>query len=137
MEKIQQAFIAALLAGFAAWQDRIAWENKSFKAPEGQPWFRFFFMPVEERIRTLGQAGYDEANGLVQIDVNYPVNTGEGKARKTIEELRACFRPGVIAYEGQSVTILSRSRAHGREQDGFYCIPFTIRWRAQLTRNQP
>lgn len=135
MEKIQQALIQLLLSAFASWQPlRIAWENKAFTAPKGEPWMAVHFMPADERIKTLGEDGFDEANGLFQVTLNYPLGVGEGSARATIEMLRSCFKPQVVIFEEQGVSILSRSRSNGREVDGFYAIPFTVRWRSQLTR---
>lgn len=133
MEKIQQALIAAFMAAFPTFDK--AWENVAFKPTPTKPWLAFHFMPVDERIATLGPEGYDVANGLVQIDVNYPIGAGESDSRKTINLLRACFKPQILVFDLQEVIILSRSRAGGRQTDGFYRIPFTVRWRAHLTRN--
>lgn len=137
LEKVQQALIFEYAAAFPLWvsQGRIAWENIKFAPPSALPWMAFFFMPVGETIGTLGgDAGYDKAEGLVQIDLNYPTGAGEGNTRTTINELRACFRPRKISYDGQEVTILSRSRAGGMQSSGFYKIPFNVRWRAAITR---
>lgn len=136
LEKCHQALIAKLLAGMPTWAQRIAWPNVAFNPKETglNGWLQWDFMGADERVQTLGVGGYDEANGLVQITVAYPAGGGEQLSRKTINELRACFTPGNIGHDGQSVTILSRSAGGGGMRDGFYKIPFTIRWRAQLPR---
>lgn len=137
MEKIQQALIHWFVTAFASWvPSQVAWENRSFTPPRGKPWMAFFFMPVDERVVTLGPTGYDQADGLLQIDVNYPLGVGEGESRQTINDLRACFTPGTIEFQDHGVTVLSRSRSHGREKNGYYCIPFTVRWKSELTRNE-
>ncbi len=136
MEKVQQALIAQLLASFPTWiEAQIAWENTAFTPPIAKPWLAFHFMPVEEKVATLGPGGNDEANGLVQIDVNYPLGGGESDSRETINTLRTCFKPQLLGYEGQPVTILSRNRSGGLTSNGFYKIPFTVRWRSLLTRS--
>jgi hypothetical protein len=135
LELIQRTLIRAFKDSFGNWiATRVAWENKAFTPPQAQPWMSFFFIPVDERILTLGAEGYDQIDGLVQIDLNQPSGTGEGATRKTINELRTCFKPRVLLYSGQSVTILSRTRGGGRITDGFFRIPFTVRWRSTLTR---
>jgi Bacteriophage related domain of unknown function len=135
LEKIHQGLISQFKIGFAAtWTGRLAWENVVFTPPENAPWMSFHFMPVSERISTLGELGYDEAEGMAQVDVFYPAGVGEKGVRQTINELRACFAPGLLAYEGQPFSILSRSRGTGGLRDGFYHIPFTVRWRAKLSR---
>ena len=135
-ENVQQALIKLFQDAFPVWiaEQRIAWENVAFKPVQGKPWMYFRYMPVDERIGTLGPGGYDTAEGMVQIDVNYPDGAGEAASRQTINDLRNCFRPQTVAYAQQGVTILSRSRAGGRSANGFYLIPFTVRWRAQITR---
>lgn len=136
LEKVQQALINQFQTTFGTtWANRLSWENIAFTPPAAQAWMFFYFMPASERIATLGPTGKDQVDGLVQIDVNYPVGVGESDIRKTINALRTCFKPGGLLYEGQGVTILSRSRAGGMESNGFYKVPFTIRWRAQIPRS--
>lgn len=134
LEKIQQAVISKLVADFPLWTSRIAWENVTFTPPAAQPWMAFNFMPVEERIATLGAGGRDQTEGLAQITVAYPLNVGESDLRETINALRTCFKPAILQHEGTSVSILARYRSGGAVRDGFFKVPFTIRWRAQLTR---
>lgn len=134
LEKVQQGLIHKLVTAFPTWSSRIAWQNKPFAPTQGQPWLAVFFMPVEERVATIGTVGLDQNEGLFQIDINYPENMGEGDSRETINLLRACFRPQSFNYGGQAVSILSRSPGGGRQADGYFKIPFTVRWRAQINR---
>lgn len=137
LEKVQQGLIAKLLAAFPVWnsEGRIAWENRDFTAPAAKPWMAVHFMPVNERQGTLGTAGYDLNNGLFQVSLHYPGLKGEADSRATVDALRTCFAPQAFNYDGQAVTILNRSRTGARTEDGFYKIPFTVRWRAQIKRN--
>jgi len=135
LEKIQQGLIDKFVTAFSDWSPgRIAWENRHFTPPTALPWMYFYFMDADERISTLGPIGQDEINGLVQIDVNYPAGAGESDLRETINLLRTCFAPTVFIYDSQPITILSRSRSGGRTTDGFYRVPFTVRWRSFLNR---
>lgn len=136
IEAVQQALIKVINDAFGTtWAGRIAWENTAFTQPKNQPWMGVFFLPASERIATLGKGGFDEAKGLFQINLQYPVGAGEGESRKTINLLRTCFSPGYLQYGGQSVKILARQRGTGRSSNDTFTIPFTVRWKAQLNRN--
>jgi hypothetical protein len=136
LQKCQQALVTLYTNSFyPAWQNRVAWENVRFEPPQAMAWMAYFFVTVEERIGSLSDEGTDRVEGLVQIDLNTPLGIGESTSRQTIDELRACFRPQTIGYDGQPVTILSRSRAGGMTSEGFYKIPFNVRWRANISRS--
>jgi hypothetical protein len=135
IEAVQQALIQRLVAGMPMLTaNQFAWENKDFASQPGQIWLQVFFMPVTERIGTMGPGGLDQSDGLFQINVLCPTGNGELTLRKTINDLRSCFIPGNLLYKDQPVTILSRSRAGGKIVSGFYRVPFTVRWRAQIPR---
>lgn len=138
LEKIQQALIQQLTTSFPTWVagNQIAWENVAFQPPAGKPWLAFHFMPVDESIATLGPTGTgtDRIDGLIQIDVNYPEGSGEGSSRATINALRDAYKPGSLTYSGQGVVITNRFRSNGLITNGFFKIPFTIRWHAHLIR---
>lgn len=135
IEVIEKTLIKILLDAFPSWLDRIAWPNVVFTPTEAQPWFSYHFLSSQEMPVTLGPDGNDEVNGIIQIDVNYPLNAGEADSRETINALRTCFHPQTISTYGQPVTILSRNKSGGSSENNFYRIPFTVRWKAQLARN--
>lgn len=136
MEKVQQALLQRFLTDYGlAWVNRIAYENLVFSPPKAQPWLSVHFIPADERIATLGVNGRDVADGIFQVTIHIPVGAGETTIRQTVNQLRLSFKPQVLGYGGQPVTILSRSRSNGGPRDGFYVIPFSVRWRAQLNRS--
>jgi hypothetical protein len=134
-EKVQLALIATFKATFLpAWEGKVAWENVKFDQPRDGQWMSVHYMPADSRVATLGSEGYDEDTGLFQITLCLPVGNGEGNSRETISLLRTCFKPRTIQYDGQSVTIVSRSRSPGSTVGGFYKIPFTVSWQAHINR---
>jgi hypothetical protein len=136
LELVQKALIAALQTAFPAWMaTRVEWENVAFTPPAALSWFSVAFMPVEENVATLGPQGSDLAQGLFQVTLSCPLGIGESNTRQTINELRACYKPGNLINGGQVVTVLSRTRANARIKNNFFTIPFTVRWKAQLIRN--
>lgn len=135
LEKVQQALIQKFMTDFGeVWNGRIAWENVAFTAQPGEDWLAVHFMPADERLATLGPYGVDQSDGILQVTISTPIGKGEGTIRSTVNSLRATFKPQSLLYDGQAVTILTRSRAKGGPVDGFFAVPFTIRWRARLTR---
>lgn len=135
LSKVQACLIATLKGAFdATWPGKIQWENVSFTPPQGSEWMSVHFMPADENADTLGDHGSDRNDGLFQITLHYPVGVGEGTSRQTIDQLRTCFRPRTLLHEGQSVTILSRSRGSAKTGN-FYAIPFTVRWKANIQRS--
>lgn len=136
IELVEKTLIKMFLDNFSpAWDDQLAYVNVPFTPLAGKPWMFYRFLHSEETPRTLGVTGNDQVDGMIQIDVNYPINAGEGTSRKTINELRACFHPQSISTYGQPVTIISRSKSGGNSVNNFYKIPFTVRWRSQIARN--
>jgi hypothetical protein len=134
MEKIHQALLNTAKTFFTAKQIPVAWENTTFTAPAG-PWAAVFFVPVNERIETLGAGGENKLDGILQVDLNYPANSGEGDMRKRIDEVRACFVAGsTLVFESQPVRILSTSCSGGRQVDGFYRKSISVRWQAYISR---
>lgn len=135
LEKVQQALINQLTRRFDSWvATQMAWENLPFSPPEAKPWMFFHFMPTGEQIATLGPSGVDQLEGIAQVDVNYPEGGGEQDLRATIDLLRDAFKPGYVSFDDTVVSILGRWRAGGFSSDGFYKVPFTVRWRCFLTR---
>jgi hypothetical protein len=137
LEKVQQGLISLYTTAFASWlTNQVAWENKPFNnPPDGKHWMAVHFMPAVERAASLGSDGENQHDGVLQIDLNIPSGTGEGNSRETIGALFTCFPQGSFEYSGQQIKILSRSRGPGMTANGFYKIPFTVRWRAYINRN--
>lgn len=136
LEDVHKALITAFQTAFPTWQaTQVAWPNKAFQPPPAVNWMAWHFIPVTETIATLSAAGFDKCDGMLQIDLNAPIGGGEGTIRQTINELRSCFKPQVLLYGGQPVTILGRSASNGREMEGFYRTPFSVRWQAHIQRS--
>lgn len=136
LEKVQQALLTKFKADYGtAFANQIAYENLAFTPPKGKPWLSVHFMPADSSVATLGANGRDTENGIFQISLYTPQGVGEASIRQTVNAFRVSFKPQVLTFEGQPVSIISRSRANGGTRDGFYVVPFTVRWRAQLSRS--
>jgi hypothetical protein len=112
------------------------YENQEFKDKPGQdPWASFHYLPNNPDGGSLGDSGYDDVTGIIQIDINIPENAGRNNLNSYVELLRTRFKKGSIhSYNNQTVSIKSCGRGRGKVVDGFYRVPVTIYWSAQVQR---
>lgn len=112
-----------------------AYENKKFTPTEGVPWARVTVLPARPSVVTLGSSGEDEHTGITQIDLFYPLDSGDGEILAMSDAIRTVFKAGTgMSYNGLSVTVLSCGRSGGRLVDGLYNIILEIEWRCRTSR---
>ncbi len=113
------------------------YQNTNIETPQANtPWCEFVFVPNEPEPYTLGDQGSDEFTGVVNVILNYPLNSGIGETMEKADEIKAFFKPGSsFTYSGQSVRVsrcgLSRG---GATEGGFYQSVCSITWRATAPR---
>ena len=113
----------------------IAWENVKFSVGAKDPWASVFYKPNTPEGRTVGQRGYDEINGFIQIDFNTAMDKGEGALLAWEEKARIFFHAGrVLSYGGQNVLVISAGMSEGRQIDNFYRKSLTVAFRGHLKR---
>jgi len=113
-------------------------ENASFpnKPTDGSPWAAVFILPNQPSVATLGYEGEDAHDGIVQIDLNYPLGKGEAAVRAKADQVASFFKAGRrLSYQGAYATVSSCGRSRGREVDGWYRVSMTITWFARIPRN--
>lgn len=133
LDNVQRAIIGAVSTSLGAIP--AAYENEKFTKPSDAKWAEVFFLPNSPSVETLGANGQDRADGIVQINLNYPVGTGGSAARIDFESIRAAFPAGARpAYNGQEAVVLSCGRSSGRVVDGWYRVSVTIVWYALIPR---
>lgn len=111
--------------------------NAPFTKPTDQsPWASVFILPNQPSVATLGAEGQDAHDGILQIDLNYPINTGEAAVTAKADELTDFFKAGKrLAHSGVELTVASCGRSRGREVDGWYRVSMTVTWFARVARN--
>lgn len=133
LNKVQQALVGAAKTSLGA--TPAAYENEPFTKPSGAKWAQVYFLPNVPSVETLGAEGQDFVDGIVQIDLNYPVETGTADGRSDFESIRAAFPAGARpVYSGQEVIIRNCGRSPGRVVDGWYRLSITITWYALIPR---
>lgn len=117
--------------------DSIGWENSLFAPAEKDPWVSVFYIPNTPQGRTIGQRGYDEQTGFLQIDFNVAPDSGEAVLLDWEQKARIYFHSGrSFVFEGQSVLVTSCGMSQGRHVENFYRKSLTVSFRAQLKRNE-
>jgi hypothetical protein len=110
-------------------------QNLPFQKPsDGSRWGQLFFLPVVSTGATVGVGGYDRADGLVQLTLNYPNLTGDELPRSDYERVSAGFTNGTkLSYLGQDVRVRSCRKTTGKGD--YYQMYITIEWYAFIKRS--
>jgi hypothetical protein len=112
-------------------------ENAPFTKPTDQsPWAAVHVLENQPSVATLGDEGQDAHDGIMQIDLNYPLLTGEAAVTAKADELNDFFKAGKrLVHSGVELTVASCGRSRGREVDGWYRVSITVTWFARVARN--
>jgi len=132
-KNISQALIDRYRAGAFFTDALTSYENAAFVKPSiTTPWASVFIVPNQPSVESFEADGH---TGFMQVDVNYPANTGTGAAITKADSVAQYFKAGTrIAYGGQQVQIQSCGRSQGRPVDGWYRVSLTINWTAYVPR---
>jgi len=115
----------------------IDWENRKFPIGAKNPWCMVTYNPLSPTGRTIGQRGYDQLVGYVQIDFNIAPDKGTLILTEWEDKGRIYFHPGrVFTYSGQGVTITECGMSAGRHVENFYRKSLTVAFRSQIKRNE-
>ncbi len=115
---------------------KVAWENKNFDSSKvTDPWAAVFLLPIPRHVATLGADGRDQQDGIMQIDLNYPTDSGTAALDAKYIAIAAVYKAGAhFTYSGQEITILSCALSPGRVVNGFYRASISINFYAQIAR---
>lgn len=96
----------------------------------------FFFMSNPPQPVTMGDDGEDLHTGIVQINLNYPLNGGIGEALDQVDYLRTVLKPSApLVHESQVVRIRTCGISGPPQKvNGFYQIIVSITWRSMSAR---
>jgi hypothetical protein len=135
-KNISQALIDSYRAGAFFTDALTAYENAAFVKPANSiAWAAVFIVPNQPVVESVGEGGMDGHTGFMQIDLNYPANSGIGAAITKADNVAQWFKAGTrIALGGQQVQIQSCGRSQGRPVDGWYRVSVTINWTAYVPR---
>lgn len=114
----------------------VKYENAGgFVKPTSSPWAAVHYMPNVPDPVTAGTYGYDEASGLLQIDINVPLNAGTKQSRDLVDKIVNLFPSGHdLMYNDAWVRPRRVGRTQGREVDGWWRVSVTVYWYTRLQR---
>lgn len=110
-----------------------AWENVEYKPLQNVPYQQVNMLYATPNNVTLGCERY-YALGVLQIVVNYPLNSGSTAAEDRANLLVTHFKRGTVAtHAGQSVMITNTPSKRILGSDGsFFKIAVSINYRAEV-----
>lgn len=111
-----------------------AWENTAFTPTQGTPYQRVFLLPAQPDNPTFGPGLYVE-QGILQINLCYPLQTGPKDALARAMAIRAQFPRGLSLTSSGIVTIVEKTTeiGGGDNDDVCYQLPVRVRWYANVT----
>lgn len=132
---IRAAFYDSFMINNFFHLEEIAFENVVF-TPPAKPWCAIWYLPSQPEVATLGLTGEDRHEGFFQVDLNYPLGSGEHDMLAKWEEIRRVYQAGTrLRYDETEVIIRSCGRTAGRITDGFYRLSINIQFYANIRRN--
>lgn len=126
---------AALETALAAISPALAtaWENVDFTPPATSTAYQNVTLMFAQPDNASYGAGYREL-GIMQVDLNYPQQSGPSAAYTRAELLRTTFRRGATFSSGGVSVVVDRTPdiMAGRNEAGRYVLPVRVRFFAQL-----
>jgi hypothetical protein len=113
----------------------VAGENLPFSEPAESKFARIHFSPGPTSVATLGSSGLNKIDGYLQVDLCYPIGSGDKVASDDFETFYTAFKAGLkLTSSNQVVTIVSCSCSPGIRDGKNFSIYITIRWWAFIPR---
>jgi hypothetical protein len=110
-----------------------AWENAPYTPVAGTPYQRAWLLIATPDNSTMGD-GYFREQGIFQITLMYPLQTGTSTAAIRAEAIRTAFKRGT-SMTGNGITVrveLTPEIAVGRVDEDRWALPVKIRWSAGI-----
>lgn len=126
------AAAAALGSGYTS---RIAYEGRDFTPPSSGKWAGVYNLRAGAGVATLGVGGEDQHDGVLQIDMSVPENSGTGTLLTDADAIRAYFIAGrTFIYSGQCVLVRRCDVSPIRQVDGYLRISASVTYLSRSIR---
>lgn len=109
------------------------WDNTAYTPIDGTAYQKAYLMPAQPDNSTLGSAYYRE-QGIFQVTLFYPIQTGTKDAADRAELIRTKFKRGSSFTSGGVTVIIDRTPeiSQGRIDEGRWALQIKIRWYAGI-----
>ena len=122
---IPSALIARYRSGAFFTDALTAYPNAAFTKPTASTaWATVFVIPATTAPLSIRDS--DEMAGVLQIDLNYPINSGAGAIQAKADAIRAHFKRGTVLSGVELGTV---SVATLGPVDGWYRVAVSINYR--------
>lgn len=110
-----------------------AWENAPYTPITGTAYQRVWLLVAEPSNPTFGDDYYRE-QGILQVTLYYPLQTGSGTAAARADLIRTTFKRGTSMTSGGNTVIVYRTPeiSNGRVEGDRWALPVRIRWYAGI-----
>lgn len=140
LKDVQQALqskadtaLKTILSAVEAGVYPILYRNQNMTNPPSK-WAQVFFLNSDNTPFTMGRAGEDRADGILNINVRYQRGTGSDTAMSDFEVLRAAFPRGWIASGAvDKVVFVEKTKRVEGEADDWYIMTCVVYWYAFIT----
>lgn len=111
-----------------------AWENTPYEPQAGTAYQRVTLLAAAPDNSTFGN-GYYREQGILQIDLMYPLSDGTAAAAARAELIRAEFKRGTSVVSGGVTVIIEKTPevSAGRVEGDRWCVPVKVRWYAGIS----
>jgi hypothetical protein len=115
---------------YATSYEGVDYQGLAFIPPNDAPWVALTTLPASTMPAALGANAPLEHIGLLQVDLNYPLNTSAGAIRADADTVAASLTPGtVFTFNTQRILIARCERSSIRRSDAYKTLSLTVRWR--------
>lgn len=134
-----RALLVGALIDSAIWDEvNIAVENLTFLPPSNQAWAEVSVLVSSIGVSTLGNGGQDRVDGILQVDIYEPVNTGSKAAFDKLDTLRGKFVAGHSLHDSDNDIFVIFPNGPRPEQPAveksFYRLTVSIPFYSHITR---
>lgn len=110
-----------------------AWENSPYTPVVGTPYQQVWLLPATPANPTFGDDYYRE-QGLFQMTLLYPLQTGPAAAMARAELIRTAFKRGTSMTSGTVTVIVDKTPeiGVGRIDGDRWAVPVKVPWHADI-----
>ncbi len=131
----QLAVEVQLATPLAAFGELVQWPNGPTIKPDGAAYAEVFHLPANAFVDTLGAHGQDLVPGVTQVNLYYPLETGNGAAASAVDTFRTSFVAGQwLSNSGQAVLVRACGPGPSHKDGSYFKSIVSIQWEARISR---
>jgi hypothetical protein len=113
----------------------VQWPNGPTIKPDGAAYAEVFHMPANSFVDTLGAHGRDLLPAITQVNLYYPLESGNNQSAVDVDIFRTSFVAGQwLSEEGQAVLVRACSPGPSRRDGSYFKSIVSIQWEARISR---